>query len=189
MSRFAEGCGFGTVRTCSALPCPSSPRAADSDADRAEVCRRRISIRQGGLPCKEKEPRAALFCSAPKAQPDPSRRCDVPFCRGLRIRHSPYLLGFEKQARQGAPQTPDDGDLTVVEFGGEEQRSIATLIGFELILPNMRHVSADHSADPPPCRPSQSCPFPAHRHGRQWKAPFLRSAQRAERLRHPWKPP
>ena len=40
----------------------------------------------GGLPRKEKEPRAALFCSAPKAQPDPSRRCHVPLCRGLQIR-------------------------------------------------------------------------------------------------------
>ena len=62
-------CAEGTARPVSALPCPALPRAADSDADRAEACRRRISIRQGGLPRKEKEPRAALFCSAPKAQP------------------------------------------------------------------------------------------------------------------------
>ena len=79
-------CAEGTARPVSALPCPSLPRAADSDADCADVCRRRISIRQGGLPRKEKEPRTALFCSAPKAQPDPSRRWHVPLCRGLRIR-------------------------------------------------------------------------------------------------------
>ena len=30
MPHFAEGCGFGTARTCSALPCPALPRAADS---------------------------------------------------------------------------------------------------------------------------------------------------------------
>ena len=125
---FFSVCAEGTARTCSALPCPALPRAADSDADRAEVGRRRISIRQGGLPRKEKEPQAALFRSAPKAQPVAIRR-------------------------------------------------------------GRRRGSADHSADPPPCRPSQFCPFPAHRHGRQWKALFLRSAQRAERLPRPWKPP
>ena len=125
---------------------------------------------------------------------------------GLRRRHSPYLLGFEKlQLHRGRGlrirmQIARKSAAAVFPYGkagcrAKKKSRAAALFRSApkaqpvAILRGRRCVSADHSADPPPCRPSRSGPFPARRHGRRWKAPSLRSARRAERLRRPWKLP